>query len=57
MKTLNQKITDKKDKFEEEKLCLKKTACRAFTVLFENLEISKLSIMNDYQNYTDDTNL
>lgn len=47
----------KKDKFEEEKLCFKKTACRVFNFLFENQEISKLSIMNDYQNYTDDTNL
>ena len=28
-----------------------------FNFLFENPEISKLSIMNDYQNYTDDTNL
>ena len=45
----------KKDKFEEEKLCFKKTACRVFNFLFENPEISKLSIMNDYQNYTDDT--
>ena len=34
-------VTDKNDKFEEEKLCFEKTACRVFNFLFENQEISK----------------
>ena len=44
------------ESYEAGKARLKLAACQVFYFLFTNPSISKISIMNDYANYGDDTN-
>ncbi|MGN0817755.1 MAG: TetR/AcrR family transcriptional regulator [Candidatus Coproplasma sp.] len=44
------------DKYQAGKARLKLAACQVFYFLFTNPSISKLSIMSDYANYTNDCN-